>query len=219
MTFDIEKRAREQNMFPFLEPDQFVTGSVDVWRGRAIQLAREAADARAEEIAAKCAERESTVPGLDEKTPLPYYAGSRDAWRAASRLARSTITKPEIGIVHDQQTATEAIIGAQREGWRWAIWPAGKSSRPLTLAECKSWGVEAGASVECDWNGFTIIQPAPKTREQVLEEALREIEPALRELQRESRNLGDHEYAAAHEMARMKLSGSIHAALTWRPEP
>src|SRR6185295_16553972 len=48
---DWEKRARKEDMFPHLAPDETIMASVAEWRRRALQLAREMADARAEEIA------------------------------------------------------------------------------------------------------------------------------------------------------------------------
>ena len=43
--------ARALELFPKLEKNEYVIGSMDVWRDRALQLGREMADARAEEIA------------------------------------------------------------------------------------------------------------------------------------------------------------------------
>lgn len=90
-SIDWEKRARE--LVPCC-----IHGSLNSIDG-ALQLGREMADARAEEIAKQCDDREDNIPGkvppVGATERQPYFEGSRHAWRAAASLARSTISKPK----------------------------------------------------------------------------------------------------------------------------
>lgn len=168
---DWEKRARELCLEIFKEHAASIwsAGERPSWADRALQLGREmadeafgravkgvdakmreAADARAEEIA-KAIGRES-IGGTNSDQAMGLMR--------AEQIARSTITKPAPQLAHPPL-------------WRPTI---NSGSRPLTPSECRAWGQDEGAMVSWDETGFEIIgPPKPKTREQALEEALREI--------------------------------------------
>ena len=159
MKTDWQKRARDEDLFPFVSPNEYVVGSTDEWRRRALKLANEMADARAEEIAQECEHRISVIEQGEHTTKpehVRYERGIKAGLDHAARIARSTISKPEFTLPRPLST-----IG----------------SRPLTPDECKAWGQEAGATVQWDETGFEIVG-APekqKSREQVLEDALRQL--------------------------------------------
>ena len=100
MTFDLEKRAHE--LFPGPAGGR-MHFAADTVRDLAFQLAREAADARAEDIARTC-----------ERAGKDHGAGSMGAYDDAAYLARSTIRSA--GLRPNVRNLREELTRAQREG-------------------------------------------------------------------------------------------------------
>lgn len=82
--------------------------------------------------------------------------------------------------------------------------PLGRTIWPND-AECDRNGWARGSRIELPADGFTIYSPAPKTREQVLKEALREI--------RDHFDADDR----FHDIARRALEVAARIPIWWKP--
>lgn len=194
-----------------------------------LQLAREAADARAEEIAQACKIEGERGYGADES--CTYLR----ALEEGAKIARSFISKKDEPKTNAKtmcdvlQTAVNRSLAD--EGWpelRVKVSPREKKLEPeskdpflreqqlLQKARDEAYGRGWREGLEAGKVSAPCIVP-PKTREQMLEKALREIAPTLAELERMARENKNYEAAAAYAGARMDLELLIRRALEWKP--
>lgn len=166
---NLEQRARE--LFP---PDYY--GSQEAARGRAIQLAREYADARAEEIAAECQNRAETGAFMCAE----YNNGFARGLDAMANWIRSLITKPPdarpIELTHRTEGERRAYLQGTISAMERAKDRAEKAYRAV-IDDCYDVH-EAWQHALDTWQkeiDALRVSVEPETREQRLEKALREI--------------------------------------------
>ena len=173
----------------------------------------ESADARAEEIA-KAIEREATFPQGDRDR--------KQSLLAAAGIASSFISKPE-----KPKTGDKTI----ELNWNQV------GERALTADECRANGWPDGSWIKWDRSGFTITLSsnhaaqsaggrsggapdaagARKTREQALEEALREMPKRLREHAHAARENDSIVEAGLYKAAAVDIEHASRRALEWKP--
>jgi len=160
-------KARARELFPKLEKDEYVIGSMDVWRDRALQLGREMADARAEEIAKR----------IDLVNV--YSTVGRTTEELCAAIARGFISKPA--------EADEALyLKIKNNGGKWraeatqeeeARIRADEREKCAAAVEEHAYRQERGLFRIGALSAARAIRGADKseTREQVLEEALLKV--------------------------------------------
>lgn len=212
---------------------------VAMQRERDDRIARAAADARAEEIAkAICDARLA-----HEKMRMEHHDWMATGMEEAEKIVRSTISKPKEMAWTEKEIMQKPKVTPSVDGW--SCERCGQSGtgqyhmcvRPFSEITVAPDGTLSG-KLPCGHDVEYVFQEADaagalngdlicgrcedaqmtKTREQVLEEALRQIDVVLDEKERMARQAGNFEQAAAHASARMNLATTINRALYWKPK-